>query len=474
MCWPTAPGNTTISQSCPPKLFPKISKSVKATKACAADGRWGLNGWTNYTDCIRAAMPTVTTVFLPPPDGTLLGVLTFIYYIGCSISLLMLAITMFIFCYFKSLHCSRITIHQHLVMSFIIRFTLTIITMTVHMNSSQYIIGITWLCRGVFTLYYYSIAANMFWMFVEGLFLHTRVAVSVFNSEIPFFVFYIIGWGLPGVVTICWAVVTHFTSNKPCWEESTKSPFFLIIVVPIGVVLAVNCIFMFNIIRILITKLRASNTFETAQVRKAAKAMIVLFPLLGITQLLMFLGPSSTTSNKTLYKAYLICNALLQPSQGIFVALIYCFLNAEVKAAVNRWWQRHRLRQLGGTRNRRRSSRTSSLFLSQTEVLFMVAIRRNVFKRRQSDLSADGASISAISEATVEAPAAVARGAAQQTTETTVCNTTDLHDIPEEPCSPMITTPPISRGHNKEVAKTAETKHIISSPMTSLVEATDV
>ncbi len=43
----------------------------------------------------------------------------------------------------------------------------------------------------------YATTANIFWMFVEGLFLHNRVAVSVFNREAPFRIFYCLGWGNP-------------------------------------------------------------------------------------------------------------------------------------------------------------------------------------------------------------------------------------------------------------------------------------
>lgn len=44
----------------------------------------------------------------------------------------------------------------------------------------------------------------------------------------------------------------------------------------------------------LITKLRSANTVETRQYRKAAKALLVLIPLFGITYLVVLAGPSES------------------------------------------------------------------------------------------------------------------------------------------------------------------------------------
>lgn len=45
-------------------------------------------------------------------------------------------------------------------------------------------------------------------------------------------------------------------------------------------------------LQVLITKLRSANTVETRQYHKAAKALLVLIPLLGISYLVFLYGPS--------------------------------------------------------------------------------------------------------------------------------------------------------------------------------------
>lgn len=129
--------------------------------------------------------------------------------------------------------------------------------------------------------------------------------------------------------------------------------------------LQINAFFLVNIIRVLVTKLRAHNTLEMDQARKAVKATAVLFPLLGLTNALSIMKAPGQSAEAV----YRITYAILQSSQGAFVAVIYCFLNSEVRAAIKKKWYRHRLRSLGSSRTPR-SSRTSSVLLSTDVNIF--------------------------------------------------------------------------------------------------------
>ena len=37
--------------------------------------------------------------------------------------------------------------------------------------------------------------APIFWMFIEGIFIYTKVSRDVFSSSAPFHLYYLIGWG---------------------------------------------------------------------------------------------------------------------------------------------------------------------------------------------------------------------------------------------------------------------------------------
>jgi len=68
--------------------------------------------------------------------------------------------------------------------------------LAVRVNSRMCSVWQGWLCKLLSTLANYTQLSNTAWMFVEGLFLHNRIAVSVFNSNPPLKLYYCIGWGM--------------------------------------------------------------------------------------------------------------------------------------------------------------------------------------------------------------------------------------------------------------------------------------
>lgn len=91
----------------------------------------------------------------------------------------------------------------------------------------------------------------------------------------------------------------------------------------------VNLLYLLNILRVLVTKLRTSQCSEAEQLRKSVKAALVLLPLLGITNaLVMVRAPLDRSAFEFALWSY--SSHFLTSFQGFFVSLLYCFLNGEV------------------------------------------------------------------------------------------------------------------------------------------------
>jgi len=57
------------------------------------------------------------------------------------------------------------------------------------------------MCKTLLAIVNYSMIANIAWMFVEALYLHARLTVSVFQKTDPFYAYCFIGWGNVMVVS---------------------------------------------------------------------------------------------------------------------------------------------------------------------------------------------------------------------------------------------------------------------------------
>lgn len=127
--------------------------------------------------------------------------------------------------------------------------------------------------------------ATINWMFVEGFLFHKRLS-SPFHSNTRYYLiaYYFIGWGFPAICVLTWTLALEYVSvvaEKPCWEGYRSSNTIFIISAPMIIAVGINFIFLINIIRILLTKLKADNKSDHATI-KAIKATALLIPLLGL------------------------------------------------------------------------------------------------------------------------------------------------------------------------------------------------
>lgn len=95
-----------------------------------------------------------------------------------------------------------------------------------------------------------------------------------------------------------------------------------------------NLFFLLNIVRVLITKLKDTHCAESTAYMKAVRATLILIPLLGVQFILLPWRPEGRIS-RVIYDFFI---HILCHFQGLLVAIIFCFCNAEAQTALQRKW----------------------------------------------------------------------------------------------------------------------------------------
>ncbi|KAJ0019525.1 hypothetical protein NQD34_007094 [Periophthalmus magnuspinnatus] len=251
--------------------------------------------------------------------------LSTIGYVGCSISIFCLAITLVTFAVLSSVSTirnQRYHIHANLSFAILVAEILLLI-------SARFDPG-TLSCKVMAVLLHFFFLSAFAWMLVEGLHLYSMV-VKVFGSEgSKHFYYYGIGWGSP--LLICMVSMTSALDSygevDNCWL-SLKNGAIWAFVAPALFVIVVNIGILVSVTRI-ISRISGENYKvhgDANSVKLTAKAVAVLLPILGISWIFGVLA-INTHSLVFLY-VFAIFNSL----QGFFVFLFHCLLNSEVRAA---------------------------------------------------------------------------------------------------------------------------------------------
>nr|CAD7446106.1 unnamed protein product [Timema bartmani] len=347
--------------SCP------LSVAVKAEKHCVA-GLWGGHPenssieWTDYTTC---------SIVKDLKKRMHIGMA------ALSVSIAALLPALLIFNVYRQLNGVRISLHRNLFTSLLLNALCDIWFKVYILNSKSGIASPIKendaLCKVVLLLTKYFRLSNYLWMFCEGLYLH-RVISSSFAQNERLVVFYSIGWGLPLAFVLLYALFRALFSDTDCWAFPTSYSEW-ILYVPCLFSLLVNTIFLVNIIRILMSKLRASHSQESSQYslawgfRKAVRATLVLVPLFGLHFVVTIYRPANGICRWEEYYVYLDC--LLDGLQGTFVAIIFCYWNGEIRSLLRRSYQNFVDRKSPRRRNGTITKYLSSSAATSTHGVYM-------------------------------------------------------------------------------------------------------
>ncbi|XP_057688090.1 adhesion G-protein coupled receptor D1 isoform X4 [Corythoichthys intestinalis] len=251
--------------------------------------------------------------------------LSTIGYVGCSISIFCLAITLVTFAVLSSVSTirnQRYHIHANLSFAILVAEILLLISASFDPGTLP--------CKIMAVLLHFFFLSAFAWMLVEGLHLYSMV-VKVFGSEGSKHIYYYgIGWGSP--LVICVVSMTSSLGSygevDNCWL-SLKNGAIWAFVAPALCVIVVNIGILISVTRI-ISRISGENYKvhgDANAVKLTAKAVAVLLPILGISWIFGVLAVN-THSLPFLY-IFAIFNSL----QGFFVFLFHCLLNSEVRAA---------------------------------------------------------------------------------------------------------------------------------------------
>lgn len=251
--------------------------------------------------------------------------LSTIGYIGCSISIFCLAITLVTFAVLSSVSTirnQRYHIHANLSFAILVAEILLLISASFDPGTLP--------CKVMAVLLHFFFLSAFAWMLVEGLHLYSMV-VKVFGSEdSKHFYYYGIGWGSPLVICVVsmTSALDSYGEVDNCWL-SLKNGAIWAFVAPALFVIVVNIGILISVTRI-ISRISGENYKvhgDANAVKLTAKAVAVLLPILGISWIFGVLAVNHHSL------AFLYIFAIFNSLQGFFVFLFHCLLNSEVRAA---------------------------------------------------------------------------------------------------------------------------------------------
>uniref|UniRef100_A0AAY4B064 Adhesion G protein-coupled receptor D1 n=1 Tax=Denticeps clupeoides TaxID=299321 RepID=A0AAY4B064_9TELE len=251
--------------------------------------------------------------------------LSTISYIGCSISIFCLTITLVTFAVLSSVSTIRNQrYHIHANLSFAILVAQILLLISFRFEPGMLA------CKVMAVLLHFFFLSVFGWMLAEGLHLYSMV-VKVFGSEgSKHIYYYAIGWGSPLVICVVamTSALDSYGKVDNCWLSLANGAIWAF-VAPALFVIVVNICILIAVTRI-ISRISAENYKvhgDANSVKLTAKAVAVLLPILGISWIF---GVLAVNDNSLLFQyMFAVFNSL----QGFFIFLFHCLLNSEVRAA---------------------------------------------------------------------------------------------------------------------------------------------
>ncbi|GCB61450.1 secretin receptor-like isoform X1 [Scyliorhinus torazame] len=337
-CWPSASLGNTVALPCPKVIYMVTHKQGFIYRNCTNEG------WSEMFPGYKTACGYDTKYFTDLVKVPFYMNVMIIYTVGHSTSFISLSIAVAILGSFRKLRCTRNYIHMHLFVSYILRAISIFIKDSVLFSSedSQHCDSQSVECKVVIVFFQYCNMANFSWLLVEASYLHTALVVTVFSEHKYFWRYIVLGWGAPAVFTTLWSIARQIYENIGCWDVNSDQQIWWIIKGPLTGSIFINFFLFLRIMRILIKNLKTPDAMrnDLNQYRRLAKSTLLLIPLFGIHYIVFVIIPEKESNlSMDLRLGFEIA---LGSFQGLVVAILYCFLNGEVRVEIKRKWRRRK------------------------------------------------------------------------------------------------------------------------------------
>ncbi|CAK9292988.1 unnamed protein product [Gordionus sp. m RMFG-2023] len=313
LCWSTSKVNNIILMQCPNYIHGgkfHISLGAKATKLCQTNNTWfkvfdpsqnAYKEWSNYSQCLKIDLYYRRQ---------------YVRIVAYIISILAILPALFIFKIFRLVRCTRVVLHENLMVSFLLRGITVIIFDSLYIsqqNKWDESIGISakW-CNYFAFLNKYLLITTYCWMFNEGVYLY-NILIFALNVKDSIKLYLAFGWGFPLIPLVIYVGLKWSRDHLGCWIMTASLTDWVINSICI-IILLINVIFLIQIIKIIVVKLKSGQQKEHLWYRQTLKAVLFLVPLFGIQILLTLYRPPLTNG---FLEVYHILNSLLEGLQVI-------------------------------------------------------------------------------------------------------------------------------------------------------------
>lgn len=337
LCWPPTLGGAEVKQPCPENLSPIHS----VYRRCGLDGKWAeINDSrfvikkTLYEECFMKNTSSQSSLNLENiiEAGKITNILG-ITLLVISLVSIFAALLIYYAVLPKFVNgILHVRVQKHLFASIIFDATTKLTNQVIVLIQLQTNapIDIPFACEFLATMNQYSELAILLWLANDSHFLQvTSRSGQICTSG--YMTYILIGWGLPIIPTSIWAVSMTVSHKVKCWSGHTLLPIVWIMEVPkllaLMVAFGLLCLTAWR----LYGKTKPKKFLDVKKIKYELLMSGLFFSLIFLSVLAIMI-PTHARFGLCIPCQYIA--TIFTSSRGIYLSILYCFLNNDVHAFI--------------------------------------------------------------------------------------------------------------------------------------------